>query len=111
MGLLCGICGNDTYEGKPDGKGIWHYRCQYCVDHADPNGPNPCPECGCTAHENICGIIPYEKDTAKAFTEMEHPLRPDIMMFRCLNCSYEWYNPEYEKYLLGKNILSMKVQQ
>lgn len=76
------------------------------VVRQDPNGPNPCPECGCTAHENILGFIPESQSSnaTKIFATANHPLRPEIMMFRCLNCSHAWYNPEYEKYLLAKNV-------
>jgi len=108
MATLCGVCGNQTYEGTQDPKtGMWKYRCQYCVDHQNPDGI-PCPECGCKSHEDIVGQIAESKVSQQAFVEMNHPLRPEIMMYRCLDCSYEWYNPEYEKFLLGKNVIFMK---
>jgi hypothetical protein len=101
MGTRCGNCGQDTLEGKPDEKtGMWKYRCQYCVDHEDPNAPNPCPECGCTAHENICYSGPQTAEGFKgAEKAINNPVRPDVERFRCLNCAYEWYTPEYEQYL------------
>ena len=105
--IRCTNCGQETLEGKPDEKGEWHYRCQYCTEHADLNAPDPCPKCTCTAHENIIGIIPYSKDTTKAFQEIKHPTRPEVAMFRCLNCSYEWYSPEYEKFLFSKNVVAV----
>jgi ribosomal protein L37AE/L43A len=104
----CGNCGQDTLEGKPDKDGIWHYRCQYCVDHADPNASNPCPKCGCTAHENICGIWnDNEEGHEKCKEDITNTLRPDITMFQCLNCGYKWETPEYEQYLFNRNIKSI----
>jgi len=105
MGIHCGNCGQDTLEGKPNKEGIWHYRCQYCIDHQDPNGPNPCPECGCTAHENLCGSWDVtEEGRAKCKEDVNNKLRPDITIFQCLNCGHQYPTPEYEQYLFNRNI-------
>lgn len=91
-GGRCGVCRNDTIEGREDGHGMWHYRCTYCVAHQQPS-PDPCPRCRCTAHDKIC---------EKCESGLKNPFKPDAVIFRCLNCSFEWITSEYEKYLLTR---------
>jgi hypothetical protein len=109
MGGYCGNCGQNTQVGTEDRHGMWHYRCPYCITHQDPKGPNPCPRCGCTAHENICCVIPVDSNFDRRMKEefAVNPFKPDITFFRCLNCSFEWTTPEYEKYLLTKAVKSV----
>ena len=100
----CGNCGQDTMEGHEDGHGMWHYRCPYCVSRQTPD-PNPCPRCRCTAHETICCVIPVDSRFGKRLGEFSsNPFKPDITIFKCLNCGLEWNTPEYEKYLLTKAV-------
>ncbi len=94
-GGRCNVCGHETMEGREDAHGIWHYRCTYCVAHQKPD-PNPCPRCRCTAHDRFGEA-----------REHESPFRPEITSFRCLNCGFEWFTPEYEKYLLTRIVKSV----
>jgi hypothetical protein len=100
---VCGNCMQNTLEGKLDEKGVFNYRCQYCVDHQIPNAPNPCPKCGCTSHENTCISV---DDTNEGMQQLDrwvkNPIRPDVEKYMCLNCSYEWYTPDFEEYLFAK---------
>lgn len=95
----CHNCGCDTLEGKTDETGYWHYRCQTCVDQADPHyifkEEIPCPKCGCTAHIGI------------GSNAIEHPLKPDVSMHECLNCEHRFYTEDYIRYMLSKNIVSI----
>jgi len=111
---FCGNCLQNTLEGKPDYQGIWHYRCQYCVDHQDPHyifkDTIPCPKCGCTAHENILGQYKFTNEgITKARKDAANILRPEITMYRCLNCSHEWINPDFERYVVTRAIKEMHV--
>lgn len=96
----CYNCGCETLEGKTDENGYWHYRCQNCVDLADPHyifkEEIPCPKCGCTAHVRI-----------GSSSEEQHPLKPDISFYECLNCEHRFPTEEYERYLLGRNIVNI----
>lgn len=103
-GGFCGNCMQHNHVGTEDRHGMWHYRCPYCVAHQDPKGENPCPRCGCTAHDRICAIIPIDSNFDKRLEDELNPFKPDVTIFRCLNCSFEWYTPEFEKYLLQKCI-------
>jgi len=107
MGTHCGNCGKETLVGKPDKHGIWHYRCPYCVEHQDPKGPDPCPRCGCTAHEQICGSVPFNFTQRQIDELINNPFKPDVIEFACLNCSFRWGTPEFEKYLLTKVVKSV----
>ena len=91
----CNVCGHEALEGREDGHGIWHYKCIYCVTHQKPD-PNPCPRCRCTSHEKLCNT-----------SEMKNPFEPDVILFRCLNCGFEWNTPEFETYLLTKAVKSI----
>jgi hypothetical protein len=93
-GGRCERCRQETLEGHEDGHGMWHYRCQYCVDH-QKSDPNPCPRCHCTSHTSI----PTQ--------ECDNPFAPSIAVFRCLNCTYEWFSDEYQRFLLGKAVKSV----
>lgn len=110
-GGFCGQCMQHNLVGTEDRHGMWHYRCPYCISHSNPKGPDPCPRCGCTAHERICGKIPIDSHFGERLkSEMEtifNPFRPDVILFRCLNCSFEWDTPEFEKYLLIKTVRSV----
>lgn len=102
-GRRCDNCGKDTLEGHEDAHGMWHYRCSYCVEHQDPT-KEPCPRCGCTAHEGIAGSVPINFTENQVNKLIHNPFRPDVILFRCLNCSFEWDTPEFEKWLLTKAI-------
>lgn len=95
-GFRCGKCGKEVAVGYEDGHGMWHYRCPECVKNQDPNGPNPCPRCKCTAHEDIV----IEK------TE-NNPFAPNVSMLRCLNCGFDYPAVEYERYLLTRTVRSV----
>jgi len=95
-GFKCGKCGKEVAVGQEDGHGIWHYRCPECVKNQDPNGPDPCPRCKCTAHESFA----LEK------TE-NNPFAPATGMLRCMNCGFEYASAEYEHYLLTKSVRSI----
>ena len=99
----CGKCGHETMEGHEDGHGIWHYKCTYCIEHADPKNPDPCPRCKCTAHEefSIVKSFGFHKKT------ITNPFKPEIEEYRCLNCGFEWTAPEFEKYMLVKVVRSV----
>jgi len=103
---MCYNCGQEAKEGKPDKDGMWHYRCTNCGENYDPHyifkDTIPCPKCGCTNHEQTC--------SASNMLQYEHPLKPQIVKLTCLNCSYEFPLPDFEKYMLGKNILNLKEQ-
>jgi len=105
-GGFCGNCMQNNLKGTEDRHGMWHYRCQYCVEHQNPKGPNPCPRCECTEHERICGIIPADSHFGERLEAecRNNPFKPDVILFRCLNCSFEWNTPEFEKYLLTKAV-------
>jgi NAD-dependent SIR2 family protein deacetylase len=94
-GSRCGCCGQNTQEGTEDRHGMWHYRCPYCVTHQNPKDKDPCPRCRCTAHERIGGSLE------------NNPFKPDVVFYRCLNCSLEWNTKEYEIYLLTKVVKSV----
>lgn len=96
-GRRCGKCGHEAEEGHEDAHGVWHYRCTYCVEHADPKGPDPCPRCQCTAHQGFSNI--REGTTP--------PFKPQIENYRCLNCGFEWTTPEFEKYILSRVVVSV----
>jgi hypothetical protein len=104
----CNICGQNTVEGHEDGHGIWHYKCTYCVTHQKPD-PNPCPRCRCTVHSDIVSMsfVSSLKEGLKTMTELGNPFKPIATIFRCVNCDFEWYTPEYEKYLLTKVVRSI----
>lgn len=108
-GGFCGQCMQYNLVGTEDRHGYWHYRCPHCVSRQNPKDPNPCPRCGCTAHETICDIIPVDSHFSERLknTRIINPFKPDVTIFRCLNCSFEWTAPEYEKYLLVKAIISV----
>lgn len=100
-GGRCNTCGHETVEGHEDGHGVWHYRCTYCITHQKPS-PDPCPRCRCNAHDRI-GEMTEISEISKQIS----PFKPEIIMFRCLNCGFEWNTPEYEKYLLMKVVRSV----
>lgn len=102
-GGRCGVCGNNTLEGREDGHGVWHYRCPYCIAHQQPS-PDPCPRCRCTAHEDIAGSVPpnYAENQMDKITH--NPFRPAVEYYLCLRCGFKWNTPEYEKYLLTKAV-------
>lgn len=101
----CRDCGHDTLVGHEDGHGMWHYTCTYCVTHQNQNNV-PCPRCGCKAHERIGGTVSSLSEK-KVDEITSNPFRPEVMTFRCLRCSQEWFNPEYEQYLLTKVVKSV----
>jgi hypothetical protein len=101
----CRDCGKDTVEGHEDGHGMWHYTCTNCVKSQNQNDV-PCPRCSCKAHENICGTI-SSLSSPKYDEITSNPFRPETQTFRCKRCSFEWMNPEYERYLLTKVVLSV----
>jgi len=96
-GGRCYACDQNTLEGHEDSHGIWHYRCQYCVDHQKPD-PNPCPRCRCTAHSET-----YRND----LFDSKNPFKPDVEYFECCNCEFKWITPEFEKFLLTKAVVSV----
>ena len=97
-GGRCNNCGRETMEGHEDAHGMWHYRCPYCVAHQKPS-PDPCPRCRCTVHDRISEMSGLEMSS--------NPFKPDVIGFRCLNCSFEWFTSEYEKYLLTRVVKSV----
>jgi len=105
-GGFCGNCMQYKTEGTEDRHGMWHYRCPVCIKNQDPKGKDPCPRCGCTAHDRICAIISDDSHFGERLKEeaVNNPFKPDVTLYRCLNCSFEWNPPEYEKYLLTKAV-------
>jgi len=102
-GLHHYTCGKDTFEEWIKEDGMYYYRCQNCIDIANPNELEPCPKCGCKAHERIgnSGEL-TEKGLAKLHNDINNPFRPEIESYTCLNCGYNYYTKEYEKYLASK---------
>lgn len=107
MGKLhCVHCGNDTYEKRMLWDGMYYYRCSYCAKHADPND-EPCPRCGCKAHERIAFIektitITSSEGEDKPKELKSSPFKPEIKMYKCLNCAQYFYTQEFLHYLAIK---------
>jgi len=99
---ICMMCFNQL-ESKVDEKGIWHYRCSYCVEHQDKTSLIKCPICECTAHEEICLTVSFS-DELKLKRWVDSVNRPTIEKYRCLNCEHEWYTKEFEEYLFKKSV-------
>lgn len=108
-GLHCFNCGENAREEILKENGMYYYRCQHCIDTADPNEPEPCPKCGCKAHERIgnSGEV-TEKGLAKLHRDINNPFRPEIESYTCLNCGHNYYTKEFQKYLASKVIKEVK---
>jgi hypothetical protein len=97
----CPNCGEETYEGKTDATGYWHYRCQTCIDLADPHyifkDEPVCPKCGSTAHVSLG-------------TGDNNILKPELGMFECLNCETHYPSKDYERFIFDKHVMSIQKQ-
>ena len=102
-GLHCFNCGVNAREEWIREDGMYYYRCQHCIDTADPEEPEPCPKCGCKAHEKIGNSGPFTGEgLAKLHRDINNPFRPEIESYKCLNCGHKYYTKEFEKYLVSK---------
>lgn len=103
--LHCFNCGTDNREEVLKENGMYYYRCPNCIYIADPNEPEPCPKCGCKAHERICNSGELtDEGLAKLHKDINNPFRPEIESYTCLNCGYNYYTKAYVKFLATKAI-------
>jgi len=111
-GLHCYNCGENTREEWLREDGMYYYRCQHCIDTADPNEPEPCPKCGCKAHEKICNSGPLtDEGLAKLHQDISNPFRPEFEYYTCLNCGHEYYTKAYVAYLATKAVREATKKQ
>lgn len=104
-GLHCYNCGENTREEIRKANGMYYYRCQHCIDTADPNEPEPCPKCGCKAHERIVASgIHNDKGIAKLHRDLNNPLRPEFESYVCLNCGHKYYTKAFIVYSATKTV-------
>lgn len=104
-GLHCYNCGENTKEEILKGNGMYYYRCQHCIDVADPNEPEPCPKCGCKAHERVGNTGKNTNEgKAKYLRDINNPFRPEFESYICLNCGYKYYTKEFTTYLATKTV-------
>jgi hypothetical protein len=109
--VKCDDCGNEKVEEIRNG--LYYYMCPTCVklENAKPHKPNDicCPKCGCYDYEIV--IISGDFTDEGIIHGMKmldmYPLRP-AEKFYCKGCGEPWVNPEFEKYLLQRNIKQAK---
>jgi hypothetical protein len=110
-GLHCYNCGEDTLEERLMENGMKFYRCENCIAKADKNEPEPCPRCGCPAHDRTCLTVytgSIDEGLAKWDMESKNFSRPEFESYTCLNCGYKYYTKAYEKFLASKVIKEVK---
>ena len=105
--VRCCDCGNEEIAEVRNG--FYFYMCPPCAksENEKPHKETDirCPKCGCYAHETVVvsgsftdeGILQGKKNLDL------YPIRP-AEKFYCKGCGEPWTNPEFERYLLQRNI-------
>ncbi len=102
----CHDCGNE--EVVEIRNGFYFYMCPTCAKCENEKTHKPedirCPKCGCYAYtEVILSGDLTDEGLRLADKLINLPERPSEK-FVCKGCGKPWVNPEFERYLLQRNI-------
>jgi len=109
--VKCFDCGHEKIDTVRNG--LHYYTCPTCVDVSKLQnhkvGETCCPKCGCHAHETVIVSGDFTDEGIKLGNKLLdlYPIRP-AEKFYCKGCGEPWVNPEFEEYLLKRNIREAK---